>query len=72
MVVKTFNVTEETYAKFSAYCKEMGLSMSKQIDLFMKSQIEEEPKVRQNYLSRLNAIRKEKFVSVKGSLMDRY
>ncbi len=40
MTIKTFNVDEETYAKFSSYCKDMGLSMSKQIDMFMKAQIE--------------------------------
>lgn len=36
MVLKTFNVEEESYKKFSEFCKENGLSMSKQIELFLK------------------------------------
>ncbi len=72
MVIKTFNVSEETYKKFSSYCKENGLSMSKQIDMFMKSQVEEEPKARKEYLEKLDRIRKARFVKVKGSLMERY
>lgn len=72
MVIKTFNVNEETYKQFSTYCKDMGISMSKQIDMFMKSQIEEEPKVRNEYLRKLDGIRKGKFIKVKGSLLNRY
>jgi len=72
MVVKTFNVTEEVYNKFSKYCKEFGLSMSKQVDMFMKSQIEEEPEVRADYLQKLERIRKGKFIDIEGSLLDRY
>jgi hypothetical protein len=40
MVLKTFNLEEETYKKFSKYCKEKGISMSKQVDLFIKAQLE--------------------------------
>ncbi|MFT4326721.1 MAG: hypothetical protein ACMXYK_04425 [Candidatus Woesearchaeota archaeon] len=72
MAIKTFNVNEETYKKFSAYCKDMGISMSKQIDTFMKSQIEEEQEVREEYIRKLQTIRKGKFVKAKGSLMDIY
>ncbi len=72
MVIKTFNVNEESYSKFSSYCKQFGLSMSKQVDLFMKSQIEEKPKIREEYLKKLDSIRKSKFIKVDGSLMDRY
>jgi antitoxin component of RelBE/YafQ-DinJ toxin-antitoxin module len=73
MAIKTFNVDEETYAKFSSYCKDLGLSMSKQVDMFMKSQIEEEPVARKEYLEKLDRIQKYgKFIRVKGSLMDRY
>lgn len=36
MVLKTFNVEEESYKKFSEFCKEHGISMSKQIELFLK------------------------------------
>ena len=72
MVIKTFNVSEDIYVKFSEYCKELGLSMSKQVDMFMRSQVEDEPEVRKEYLEKLEKIRKGKFVKVKGSLMDRY
>ena len=72
MVVKAFNVSEETYDRFSKICKESGLSMSKQVDIFMKSQIEEQPKVRKSYLEKLEAIRKGTFVHVKGTLAERY
>ena len=47
MVLKTFNLDDETYRKFSEYCRENGISMSKQVDLFIKAQLEEEPKVRE-------------------------
>lgn len=64
MVLKTFNLDEETYRKFSEFCKENGLSMSKQIDIFIKAQLEEEPKVREEYLKKLETIRKGKFIKV--------
>ena len=67
MVLKTFNVDEQAYRKFSEYCKENGISMSKQIEVFIKSQIEESPKVRQVYLQKLDAIRKGKFIKVGGA-----
>jgi len=72
MTIKTFNVDEEIYHKFSSHCKAFGFSMSKQVDMFMRSQVEEDPKVRKEYLSRLDLIRKGKFIKIKGSLMDRY
>jgi len=59
MVLKTFNLDEETHRKFSKFCKEHGLSMSKQINIFINSQIEEEPKVREEYLKKLERIRKQ-------------
>ncbi|MDA3836714.1 MAG: hypothetical protein PF542_03760 [Nanoarchaeota archaeon] len=67
MVLKTFNVEEEFYKKFSDYCKENGFSMSQQVNLFIKTQIEEEPKVRESYLRKLERIRKQdKFIEVKN------
>jgi antitoxin component of RelBE/YafQ-DinJ toxin-antitoxin module len=72
MVIKTFNVEEEVYKNFSNHCKEWGLSMSQQINLFMKLQIEEKPKLRKEYEEKLIRIRKEEFVKVKGSLMKKY
>lgn len=66
MVLKTFNLEEETYKKFSDFCKQNGISMSKQIDIFIKAQLEEKPKVRAEYLQRLEAIRRGKFIKVGG------
>lgn len=57
MVLKTFNLDEATYKKFSEFCRENGISMSKQIDIFIKCQLEEEPEVREEYLKKLEWIR---------------
>jgi len=64
MVLKTFNVEEETYKKFSEYCRANGLSMSKQIEFFINAQIAEEPKVRKEYLDKLEKIKKSNFVKI--------
>ena len=56
MVLKTFNLDEEIYKKFSEFCKENGISMSKQVNLFIQAQIEQEPKVREEYLEKLRKI----------------
>jgi hypothetical protein len=69
MVLKTFNLDNETYEKFSEFCKENGLSMSKQVDIFIKAQIEESPKVREEYLKKLELIRRGRFIKV-GSFED--
>jgi len=66
MVLKTFNLEEETYKKFSEFCRQNGISMSKQIDMFIKAQIEEKPKIRAEYLQRLESIRKGKFINIGG------
>jgi len=71
MVLKTFNVQEAVYNKFSRFCREHGISMSKQIDLFMESQIEEKPEAKKEYLEKLERIRKGKFIRVK-SFAERY
>ncbi len=65
MVLKTFNLDNETYQKFSESCRENGLSMSKQIDIFIKAQIEENPEVRETYLKKLESIRKGRFIKVR-------
>ena len=67
MVLKTFNVEDETYRKFSDFCKGNGISMSKQIDFFMKSVVEEEPKAKEEYIEKLNSIRKQQSLHI-GSL----
>lgn len=71
MVLKTFNVEEEVYKKFSGFCKGHGVSMSKQVEMFMESVVEEEPEARKEYLEKLDRIRKGRFIRVK-SIADRY
>jgi len=66
MVVKSFNVSEAVYARFSQFCKAHGISMSKQVELFMESQLEEEPEVKREYLQKLERIRKGKFIRVEN------
>lgn len=72
MVVKSFNVSQDTYKEFSEKCKRLGLSMSKQVDLFMKAQVAQEPEARKEYLQRLEQIRKANFVPVTQPLSKRY
>ncbi len=64
MVLKTFNVDENVYDRFSSFCKSHGISMSKQVNLFMKAQLEEEPEAKREYLEKLNRIRKGNFIQV--------
>jgi ligand-binding sensor protein len=64
MALKTFNVEEVVYKKFSDFCKGHGVSMSKQVELFMESMVEEEPEAKQEYLQKLDRIRKGKFMRV--------
>lgn len=71
MALKTFNIEEDVYNKFSAICKRLGVSMSKQVELFMRSQVEEDPEARADYLERLDTIRKGKFIRV-SSFKERY
>jgi len=67
MVLKTFNVGESVYRKFSDFCKGNGISMSRQIDFFMRSVVEEEPEAREEYLKKLDRIRKQRAIHI-GSL----
>jgi len=71
MAIKTFNVDENIYSKFSSFCKEHGISMSRQVQLFMESQVEEEPEAKKEYLEKLERLRKGKFIRVK-SFTERY
>ncbi len=67
MVLKTFNLDEEIYNKFSEYCKENGISMSKQINFFIKSQIDSEfSQIKKSYLNKLREIEKEKGIPFKN------
>lgn len=71
MVLKTFNVEESAYLDFSRFCKTHGISMSKQVSMFMESMTEEEPEAKKEYLKKLDRIRKGKFITVK-SFAERY
>lgn len=66
MALKTFNISEDVHRKYSEFCKAHGISMSKQIEIFMISQVAEEPEVRKEYLEKLENIRKGKFISIKN------
>ena len=63
MALKTFNVDDAVYKKFYAACKENGMSMSKQVEFFMRSMVGEE-KVKASYLKKLEKLRKGPFVRV--------
>lgn len=71
MVLKTFNVQEDVYGSFSHFCKEHGINMSKQVELFMRAFIEEEPEAKKEYLKKLERIRKGGFIQVE-SFAERY
>jgi antitoxin component of RelBE/YafQ-DinJ toxin-antitoxin module len=70
MAIKTFSIEEDVYARFSKTCKENGISMSKQVEFFMRSMVEE-PHIRKEYAEKLERIRKGQFVKVK-SFSERY
>ncbi len=40
MVLKTFNLNEEIYKKFSEHCKKHGISMSKRIENFIRAELD--------------------------------
>lgn len=69
MAIKSFNVGKEVYNKFSTFCKSNGISMSKQVEFFMESIVEEDPEVKKEYLEKLERIRKQKTIAV-GSFDD--
>ena len=71
MAIKSFNIDQDVYARFSGFCRENGISMSKQVETFMASQVEEEPKARADYLRKLDRLGKGKFISV-NSFAKRY
>lgn len=39
MALKTFNLDEGTYKKYSSHCKKEGISMSKQIERFIAHEV---------------------------------
>ena len=64
MVLKTFSVEKDVYEKFSRFCKERGMSMSKQIEIFMEFIIEDEPVAKQACLEKIERVRKGRFIPV--------
>lgn len=74
MVLKTFSVQEDVYNKFSKFCKENGVNMSKQVEMFMGSMVEEEPEAKRAYLEKLERIRQQKDIHISslGDLKKRY
>jgi ribosome-binding factor A len=40
MALKTFNVEEKTYKEFSKHCRKEGISMSKKVENFIRSELE--------------------------------
>ncbi|MEK6816684.1 MAG: hypothetical protein AABY09_03660 [Nanoarchaeota archaeon] len=71
MALKTFNVEEAVYRKFSGFCKEHGMSMSRQVQMFMETVVSEEPEAKKKYLEKLERIRKGKFLKI-DSIAKRY
>jgi intergrase/recombinase len=69
LVLKTFNVEEKTYGKFSKFCKEQGISMSKQVEIFMETVMEDEPQAKEDYFEKLSKIREQKSIKI-GNLGD--
>jgi hypothetical protein len=39
LALKTFNLDERVYKQYSAYCKERGISMSKQVEGFISREL---------------------------------
>lgn len=39
-VLKTFNLDPENYEKFSSHCKDEGISMSRRVDNFIRTELE--------------------------------
>jgi antitoxin component of RelBE/YafQ-DinJ toxin-antitoxin module len=66
MVLKTFNIDATTHAQFAAFCRAHGMSMSKQIQMFMQSVISDEPNVKEAYQKKLERIKKGKFFRVEN------
>jgi len=58
MVLKTFSLQEIVFNKFSNFCREHGLNMSKQVEIFMRSMVSEEPEAKKEYLEKLERIRR--------------
>lgn len=61
MGIKSFSISDEVYEKYSAECKRLGLNMSRQIENFMRFQLEEEFLVRDDHAERIREVRRKRF-----------
>ncbi len=64
VVVKSFNVSEDIYRRFALFCRERGISMSRQVQFFMESVLDKEPQASKKFLKRLDKVRSGKFIVV--------
>lgn len=58
MALKTFNVDPGVYARFSSFCKGNGINMSKQVELFMASFVEDDPMAKKRIVAKLDRNKK--------------
>ncbi len=64
MVIKAFNVNENVYGRFLQFCKDNRIGMSSQIEMFMRPRIEDKEEIKEEYLQKLEEIRRGKFIKV--------
>jgi len=57
VVLKTFNLDEKVYKEFSKFCKENGISMSKQVNIFIQAQMAGKAGDRDKLLDQLKKMR---------------
>lgn len=53
MAIKTFNVDAEVHRQFASFCREHGISMSRQIEMFMQHQLEANPVTKKEHAEKL-------------------
>ena len=40
MALKTFNIDDAVYKNYSKHCKKKGISMSRQVEIFLRNEVE--------------------------------
>ena len=58
MALKTFNVDPDVYKRFSGFCKGNGINMSKQVELFMASFVEDDLAAKKSIVAKLDRNKK--------------
>ncbi len=57
MALKTFNLDDEVYSKYSEHCKKEGISMSKRVNAFIERELTRiEAKIKPQQLKRTEPI----------------